>query len=144
MHTKLTVDVLEDSSAIPSTPTLPLYIQLGEGAEWGKHTNWERAIHVPLIIRAPWKKASVGQHTQSFVELVDLYRTMISLAGLPQEDIEKDVAGDDLSAMLDDPGRTLKQLAFSQYSRCPGDRYVHPSPNLHLHLEQSRAQGMLS
>jgi arylsulfatase A-like enzyme len=51
--------------------------QLGEHAEWGKHTNYELAVHVPLIIRVPWKPASVGKHTQSFSELLDLYHLRV-------------------------------------------------------------------
>jgi hypothetical protein len=35
--------------------------QLGEHAEWGKHTNWELAVQVPLIIRAPWTNTAGTQ-----------------------------------------------------------------------------------
>ena len=38
--------------------------QLGEHSQWGKHTNWELAVHVPLMIRAPWLRQSVGAHTK--------------------------------------------------------------------------------
>ena len=55
-------------------------------------------MQVPLIIRAPWLTASVGQHTQSFIELLDLYRTISALAGVPVP--EAGVGGDDLSAVL--------------------------------------------
>eukprot|EP01065_Artemidia_motanka_P032739 TRINITY_DN39723_c0_g1_i1.p1 TRINITY_DN39723_c0_g1~~TRINITY_DN39723_c0_g1_i1.p1 ORF type:complete len:725 (+),score=213.33 TRINITY_DN39723_c0_g1_i1:61-2175(+) len=93
--------------------------QLGEHAEWGKHTNFELAVQVPLLIRAPWT-GSAGMHTQSFTELLDLYRTVSALAGVPEP--EADVDGDDVSAVLTAPGTPLKQQAFAQYSRCPGDR----------------------
>jgi hypothetical protein len=39
---------------------------------------------VPLIIRAPWIKASVGQNTLAFAELIDIFPTLVDLAGLPQ------------------------------------------------------------
>lgn len=98
--------------------------QLGEHAEWGKHTNYELAVRVPLLIRAPWKKNVIGKHSSNtFAELIDLYRTMVSLAGISVDDIESDVDGMDLSPVFDDPTAYLKQMAFAQYSRCPGDRY---------------------
>lgn len=71
-------------------------------------------------MRAPWLPASAGKHTQSVVELLDLYRTISALAGLPPP--PSDVAGDDFSALFADPTQTLKSEAFAQYSRCPGER----------------------
>jgi iduronate 2-sulfatase len=101
--------------------------ELGEHLHYGKHTNTDLSVHVPLIMRAPWLPASVGKHTQSFVELVDLYRTISALAGLPEPDA--DVAGDDFSALFTDPTRVLKSEAAAQYSRCPGERNF---PNVSL------------
>jgi hypothetical protein len=97
--------------------------QLGEHAEWGKHTNWELAVQVPLIIRAPWIANSVGKHTQTFIELLDLYKTISTLAGIDAGKVEAGVDGDDLSAILQTPSDVLKNVSFSQYSRCPGNRY---------------------
>jgi len=74
------------------------------------------------MIRVPWKAASVGKHTTSFVELLDLYRTLVSLTGLPSAAIQKDVDGTDLSPLFDAPTKPLKAAAYSQYSRCPGGR----------------------
>eukprot|EP00045_Choanoeca_perplexa_P010259 m.103166 g.103166 ORF g.103166 m.103166 type:complete len:723 (+) comp15214_c0_seq1:88-2256(+) len=96
--------------------------QLGEGAEWGKHTNWERAVRVPLMMRAPWTSAG-GQHTQTFFELVDLYKTVVAAAGLDPLGVQDDVDGIDQSSVLINPLETLKSEAYSQYSRCPGNRY---------------------
>lgn len=93
---------------------------LGEHAEWGKHSNLENAVQVPLLIRDPGSP-SAGRHTQSFTELLDLYRTVSALAGVPEP--EADVDGADVSALLAEPERMLKQEAYAQYSRCPGDRH---------------------
>ena len=79
-------------------------------------------MHVPLLIRVPWKPASAGKHTQSLTELLDLYRTLVSLAGLPVDSIESNVDGVDVSPLFDDPSSKLKTAAYSQYSRCPGLR----------------------
>jgi len=67
--------------------------QLGELNEWSKKTNNELAVRVPLIVRAPWKAAAVGARTSVRAELVDLYRTLVDLAGLNASDIQPDVQG---------------------------------------------------
>ncbi len=46
--------------------------QLGELNEWSKKTNTEWATHVPLLIRVPWIKSSIGKRCRALVELVDL------------------------------------------------------------------------
>ena len=66
-----------------------------------KHTNFELAVQVPLLIRAPWLPQSAGRHTSSFFELVDLYRTVAAAAGLPTGAIAADVDGTDGSALLE-------------------------------------------
>ena len=51
---------------------------------WEKRTLWENSARVPLIIRAPWiAGASSGQQTNALVELVDVYKTVCELAGVP-------------------------------------------------------------
>jgi len=108
--------------------------QLGEHSEWGKHTNFELGTHVPLLIRdAPSAStAGAGKHaSRTRAELVDLYRTLVSLAGLPASDIEDDVDGIDLSPVVRRDATLLaRNYSFSQYSRCPGDRdWKNPVPN---------------
>ncbi len=46
-------------------------------------TNFELGVRVPLIVRAPHYKRSVGQVTGGLAELVDLYPTIAELAGVP-------------------------------------------------------------
>ena len=45
------------------------------------------------------------------------------MAGISASSIEEDVDGDDFSQLLVQPEAVLKEVAFSQYSRCPGDRF---------------------
>eukprot|EP00912_Choanoflagellata_sp_UC4_P001406 UC4_evm1s871 len=97
--------------------------QLGEHNSWHKFTNFELATRVPLVIRAPFKSASIGKVTNTFAELVDIYQTLSDLsgAGLPQEKLD----GTSLAPLFDDPSMTSldnafpgthnKTLAFSQY-----------------------------
>ena len=46
--------------------------QLGEHDTWAKMTNFEVALRTPLIIRAPWMKASVGKVTSVLAEAVEI------------------------------------------------------------------------
>jgi arylsulfatase A-like enzyme len=48
--------------------------QLGELNEWSKKTNTELAVHIPLIIRVPWKTKSIGKRTKVKAELIDIYK----------------------------------------------------------------------
>ena len=58
--------------------------QLGEHNEWCKQTLFDVTLHIPFIIRAPNRRfGRSGRHTSGMAELVDLYRTLADLAGLP-------------------------------------------------------------
>ena len=108
--------------------------QLGELNEWSKKTNTELATHVPLIIRAPWKGASAGQRTAVRAELVDLYRTLVDLAGAPAGSVQPDVQGTSLAPLFDDPAAPLppslaSKSAFSQIGSCSCGTYTHVLPS---------------
>lgn len=90
--------------------------QLGEHGQWCKHTNFEEATRVPLIISAPNQK-NKGAKTDSFAEFVDVYPTLCSLAGLPKP---KGLEGTSLVPVMNNPKVSVKTAAFSQYPR-PGN-----------------------
>jgi arylsulfatase A-like enzyme len=94
-------------------------------------------VRVPFILRAPWKAAAAGQISDALVELVDLYRTLAELAGLPAPaaptgpDDRDAVQGKSLAPLLDGFGRGRGEVgagalagdpafsyAFSQMTRC--------------------------
>ncbi len=52
---------------------------LGDHGMWCKHTNYEQAARIPLIIAAPGVKPAVNPN---FVETVDLYPTLCELAAI--------------------------------------------------------------
>ncbi len=54
---------------------------LGDHGMWCKHTNYEQAARIPLIVRIPGQKVPVV--SRSMVESVDVYPTLCRLAGLP-------------------------------------------------------------
>jgi len=87
--------------------------QLGEHGEWTKHTNFEIATRVPLIISAPGQK-QVGTRTEAFAEFVDIYPTLCDLCGLP---MPNGLEGTSLKPVLSDSKRQVKTAAFSQYPR---------------------------
>jgi iduronate 2-sulfatase len=53
---------------------------LGDHGMWCKHTNYEQATRIPLLVAIPGGKAA---HAKALVETVDLYPTLAELAGLP-------------------------------------------------------------
>ncbi len=75
---------------------------------------------MPLIIRAPWITASVGKNTLAIAELVDIFPTLVDLAGLAQPPASEGLEGTSLLSVLQNPSSTgPKTMAFSQYPRCP-------------------------
>ena len=52
---------------------------LGEHGMWCKHTNFEVATRVALIISAPGQK-NAGKTTDALAEFVDIYPTLCELA----------------------------------------------------------------
>lgn len=53
----------------------------GTHGDWTKHSNYEEANHIPIIVAGPG--VSKGIHTAALIETVDLYPTLADLAGLP-------------------------------------------------------------
>ena len=54
---------------------------LGEKEHWYKSTLWERATHVPLVVRGPGIEP--GRSCDRPVSLLDVYPTLADIAGLP-------------------------------------------------------------
>lgn len=75
---------------------------LGEHNCWQKLSLFEESTRVPMIISAPGFVASVGKKVQSMVELVDLYPTLIDLAGL-RDQIPARVQGISLRPLMENP-----------------------------------------
>ncbi len=80
---------------------------LGEHDFWAKVSLRDESAKVPLIISVPGKRAAVSE---SFVELLDLYPTTASLCGL---EVPTRLQGKDLTPILDDPKREVRDTAFS-------------------------------
>ncbi|HET7294397.1 MAG TPA: sulfatase-like hydrolase/transferase [Vicinamibacteria bacterium] len=84
---------------------------LGEhGGIWGKDTLFEESLRVPLIVASP-EVAQPGVPARGLVELVDVFPTLIELAGLP--DPPQRLDGRSLVPMLKDPSYPGRSAAYS-------------------------------
>jgi iduronate 2-sulfatase len=96
---------------------------LGEHDFWAKVSLHDESARVPLIISVPGKRAAVSD---SFVELLDLFPTTAKLCGL---EVPARLQGRDISPILDDPKRQVRDAAFSVAGSSKGlmlrdDRWV--------------------
>ena len=96
---------------------------LGEHALWAKTSNFERDARVPLIVSAPHQEVR-GRGSDSLAELLDIYPTLIELAGLPAP---HRLEGRSLVPALDDPEHRLRQAALTQHPRPP---YYQDAPEV--------------
>ena len=89
---------------------------LGEhGGLWRKNTLFEESLRVPFILAAPGL-AQPGVAARGLVESVDLYPTLLDLAGLPSV---PGLDGTSLRPLLEDPQGAVKTAAFSIAPRSP-------------------------
>lgn len=86
---------------------------LGENGQWGKKSNAELDLRVPLVVVAPGR-TQPGARTDALVELVDLFPTLAELANLPKI---PDWEGVSFAPLLSEPRQTWKPAVFSQYVR---------------------------
>lgn len=84
---------------------------LGEQSLWNKHSNFEVATLTPVILAVP---GQTPNRTDALVELVDIYPSLVELAGLP---IPSGLEGISLVPLLQEPNQTWKTAAFSEYPR---------------------------
>ena len=89
--------------------------QLNEhGGLWRKSVQFEESTRVPLVVRLPDGR-NAGRVAAGLVELVDLYPTLVDLAGLPNP--EHALEGTSFKPLLQDPNRDWKSAAFSESKR---------------------------
>ena len=86
---------------------------LGEKWHWHKQALWHRATHVPLMM-AGRGITEPGGRCERPVSLVDVYPTLVDLAGLPRPD---GLDGQSLRPLLDDPDTPWERPALTTYYR---------------------------
>jgi iduronate 2-sulfatase len=84
---------------------------LGDHGQWCKHTNYEQAARIPLIVAAPGVSP---ERTGSLVESVDVYPTLCELAGLPAP---QDGDGTSFAATLSGTAKRTKESIIHVYPR---------------------------
>jgi iduronate 2-sulfatase len=89
---------------------------LGDHGIWTKHTNYEQANRIPLIIVAPGV-AKPGSATRQPSETVDIFPTLAELCGLPPPQGPQRKDGLSLTPVLRDPTRTVRDHAYHCYPR---------------------------
>jgi iduronate 2-sulfatase len=89
---------------------------LGDHGMWCKHTNYEEATRIPVLISAP-AISTRGAHTGALMETVDLYPTMCELAGLPTPNQRLPVEGKSLVPILKNPSARIHDAVFHVYPR---------------------------
>lgn len=83
---------------------------LGDHTLWNKHSLFNLATQSPLIVRAPG--ASSNTRVSGVVEYLDIYPTVVELAGLPVPD---HLQGKSFAGNLRDPGAPTKPAVFVRY-----------------------------
>lgn len=86
---------------------------LGENSQWGKESNFERALRATLMAFDP-RTSTGGKETDALVELVDVYPTLCELAGLP---VPAHVEGSSFAPLLSDDSKPWKKAVFSCFVR---------------------------
>ena len=81
---------------------------LGEKGKWSKaYSLWDVGLRVPLIIAVPGQKP---EQSSRVVQLLDLYRTLADLAGLPQP---KEIEGHSLAPLTRNPKSNWNYPSFA-------------------------------
>ncbi|MFO1064206.1 MAG: sulfatase-like hydrolase/transferase [Pirellulales bacterium] len=89
---------------------------LGDHGMWCKHTNYEQATHIPVIIAAP--KHLQDRRCSALIESVDIFPTLCELADLP---VPKGPQGASFAKTLDSKDARTKEYVIHVYPRsAPG------------------------
>ncbi|MDO6810470.1 sulfatase [Zobellia galactanivorans] len=83
---------------------------LGEHGLWCKHSNFEKALHTPLIVRTPQMNNSL--RTDALVEFVDIYPSLCEVAGLSKP---FHLQGKSFVPLLSNPDKVWKSEVYSRW-----------------------------
>lgn len=84
---------------------------LGDHGMWCKHSNYEQATRIPLLVSVPGQTPG---RTTALTESVDIYPTLCDMAGIPGP---MPTDGRSFSGVLRDPKSTFKEAARHVYPR---------------------------
>jgi iduronate 2-sulfatase len=89
---------------------------LGDHGQWCKHSNYEEAVRIPIIVSAPGANAR-GVASRALVETVDIFPTLTELAGLPVPKLPQTLDGRSFAATVRDGRAPTKEAVFHVYPR---------------------------
>ena len=117
---------------------------LGEKNHWEKFALWEKTTRVPLALVAPGR-TQPGTRVETPVSLLDLYPTLVELAGLPAK---ADVDGTSLVPLLQEPQRertvAMTYLKGNHAVRSKRWRYIRYADGTEELYDHSRDPGELT
>lgn len=89
---------------------------LGELGIWTKHVNYELANRIPVIMAGP----GIGKHgssTNQILETVDIYPTLVELAGLERPHVSQPLDGMSMTMVLKNPRLEIRDHAYHSFPR---------------------------
>ena len=96
---------------------------LGDHGLWTKHTNYEQANRIPLIIAAP-VVSKPGTTTRQLAESVDVFPTLTEIAGLPAPSVPQKLDGRSLVPVLRAPAARVRDHAYHVFPRAKLGRAI--------------------
>ncbi len=84
---------------------------LGDHGTWTKHTNYEQANRIPIVIVAPGV-AQPGSASSALIETVDIFPTVTDLAGLSMPDGPQPIDGESFVPVLKGEKKQLRDHAY--------------------------------
>lgn len=89
---------------------------LGDHRFWTKHSNYEQANRIPILIYAPGV-TKPGSSTDQLTESVDIFPTLAELCGLPAPSVPQPIDGKSLVPVLKAPSKRIRDHAFHCYPK---------------------------
>lgn len=89
---------------------------LGDLGQWTKHTNYEQANRIPILVRAPGVTRQRSA-SSALIETVDIFPTVCELAGLPIPDGPQPIDGDSFVGVLRGQSSDQHDHAYHCYPR---------------------------
>lgn len=109
----IVLDALESSDYANNTIVVLFSdhgFHLGEKQRWAKRSLWEDGTRVPIVICAPGFKAN--QRTTKPAELLDVFPTLLELAGFP---VDAEQEGQSLVPLMKNPERDWEHPAITSF-----------------------------
>ena len=96
---------------------------LGDLGIWTKHTNYEQANRIPLLVSRPGV-TQAGSSTKQLAESVDVFPTLAELAGFPKPAGPQPIDGVSLVPVLKNPNARVRDHAYHAYPKAKLGRAI--------------------